>query len=140
MPAENVFIGRSTAPSDADLVAAMGPVEPLWKQLLDELMAELPGIAGEWYSYSIKAGWSYRLKLRKRTIVYVIPSAGSFRVAFVFGGKALEAIRAGSFSKELIQAIDEAKKYAEGTGVNVEVRNAGDVRTVCQLARIKHSF
>ncbi len=33
--------------------------------------------------------------------------------------------------------IDEAKRYAEGTAVRIEVREAKDVTTVKMLAKIK---
>ncbi len=39
----------------------------------------------------------------------------------------------------ILEAIDSAKKYAEGRGVRLEVRNAKDVTHIEKLAIIKMS-
>ena len=85
----NAFIGRTQLPTDDELSAELGAARVLW----DELLAMLALPIQEWNSYSPKAGWSLKLKLKKRTIVYLAPCHGSFRVAFILGDKAMEAAR-----------------------------------------------
>ena len=129
----NAFIGRTKAPTDAELSAELGAVRVLW----DELLADLALPVQEWHSYSPKAGWSLKLKLGKRTIVYLAPCHGSFRVAFVLGAKAVEAAHQCKLSKAVIKLIDEAPRYPEGTGVRLEIATRKDLAAVKKLAGVK---
>ena len=131
----NAFIGRTKPPTDDELSAELGAARVLW----DELLAELALPIQEWHSYSPKAGWSLKLKLGKRTIVYLAPCRGSFRVAFVLGAKAVEAARQSKLPKAVTKIIDEAPRYAEGTGVRLEITARKDLTAVRRLAEVKLS-
>jgi len=138
MPPPNAFLGRAAAPSDAALAAALGPAISLWRALLDALTAAHPKLTAEWYSYSPKkAGWSLRCKLGKRTLLYLIPSEGSCRVALVFGDKALQAIREEGFPASVLDAIAAATRYAEGTGITVDLQAREDIATISRLTDVK---
>ena len=91
----------------------------------------------EWNSYSPKAGWSLRLKRKGRNIVYLGPCQGAFRAAFVLGDKAVAAARQSDLPPGMIKIINEAKRYAEGTAVRIEIKKAKDIETVTKLAGIK---
>ena len=84
METVNAFIGKTTAPTEAEVDAALGSTAALWKQLVD-WMAEQGAAIQEWNSYSPKAGWALRLKVKKRNIVYLGPCAGCFRASFHSG-------------------------------------------------------
>jgi hypothetical protein len=129
----NAFIGRTTPPTDDELSAELGAVRVLW----DELLAGLDLPIQEWNSYSPKAGWSMKLKLKKRTILYLAPCRGSFRVAFVLGEKAVEAARQAKLSKAVMKIIDEAPRYPEGTGVRLEIKAPRDLAAVRKLTAVK---
>ena len=133
----NAFIGKPEKPGDSELSAVLGPSRALWDQLLDDLSSENLITGWDWHTYSVKAGWSLRLQRKQRNIVYLIPCEGLFLAAFVFGDKALAAIRAGKFPRPVIQLIDAAKKYGEGTGVRLEVKSPKHLVTVKKLAAIK---
>ena len=129
----NAFIGRTKPPTDEELSTELGAARALWDELLTELALPIQ----EWNSYSPKAGWSLKLKLKKRTIVYLAPCHGSFRVAFVLGDKAMEAARQLKLPKAVLKIIDEAPRYAEGTGVRLEIRARKDLAAVKKLAAVK---
>ena len=129
----NAFIDKPDAPTDVDVAAALGPAKALWDQLLAELAQECNVAVQEWNSYSRKAGWSLRLKHKKRNILYLGPCRGSFRVAFVLGDKAVEAARQCGLSQTVIRLIDEAKRYPEGTAVRFDVQGAKDIAAVKKL-------
>ena len=133
----NAFIGKPEKPGDAELSSVLGPSRALWDQLLDDLSSEGSITGWEWHSYSVKAGWSLRLKRKQRNIVYMVPCQGAFLAAFVFGDKALAAIRAAKFPRSVMDLIDSAKRYPEGTGIRLEVKRPKDVATVKKLAVIK---
>jgi hypothetical protein len=129
----NAFIGRTKPPTDEELSTELGAARALWDELLTELALPIQ----EWNSYSPKAGWSLKLKLKKRTIVYLAPCHGSFRVAFVLGDKAMEAARQLKLPKAVLKIMDEAPRYAEGTGVRLEIAARKDLAAVKKLAEVK---
>lgn len=124
-------------PTDADLAAALGTTKPLWDGLTAE-MAERHHVAvQEWRSYSLKSGWALRLQRGKRTVLWMSPCQGSFRVAFSLGEKAVLAARRSGLSARLMQTIDESPRYPEGTGVRLPIKKASDIAAVRKLAAIK---
>ena len=110
--------------------------EPAWDQLVAELASEHDVTTREWKSYGAKSGWSLRLMRGKRTIVWLVPSAGCFEVAFIFGEKALTAIRQTAVSR-VLRMLDEAPEYPEGTGLRFQVTAVKDIAVVKKLAAIK---
>lgn len=136
-PARNAFVGRTTRPSDSDLEKALGRAKTLWDQLVAELAAEHDVTTREWKSYSAKFGWSLRLKRGKRTIVWLAPCTGLFQVLFIFGEKALTAIRETALPAPVLRLLDEAPRYPEGTGVRFPIKAAKDIVVVKKLAAIK---
>ena len=133
----NAFIGQPKPPTEKELAAELGAAKPLWDRLLSELASEHRLVVREWSSRSAKAGWSLRMQRRERNIVYLSPSRGCFLASFALGEKAIEAARASGLPKRVLKIIAEAKKYAEGTAVRIEVRTAEDVDAVTELAGIK---
>ena len=132
----NAFIGKTTQPSETEIAANLGSSAALWKQLVECLAKQ--GVAEqEWKSSSAKYGWSLLLKLKKRTIVYLGPCNGCFRVSFVLGDRAVAAARQGDLSKTTHKLIDEAPRYAEGTGVRLIVKAPKDLAAIRKLALIK---
>jgi len=133
----NAFVGKPDKPTEGELKKELGPAKTLWDQLLAELAEEYDAGGQEWNSYSRKAGWSLRLKREKRTILYLSPCRNCFRVSFALGDKALEAARRSRLPKRVIKIIDEAKRYAEGTGVRIDVTQPQDLAIIKKLAAIK---
>jgi hypothetical protein len=131
----NAFMGKSEPPTEADLSAALGKAKKLWDEVLSAV-AEIAPVQ-EWNSYSIKAGWSMKLKNKERTILYLSPGKRSLRASFALGEKAVKAARTSGLPKAVLKVIGEAKKYAEGTAVRVEVCNKPDIEVVKKLAAIK---
>jgi hypothetical protein len=136
MDTPNAFIGRTTQPTVKEVTTALGSAAALWIELVD-WFAEQGAAVQEWNSYSPKAGWALRLKVKKRNIVYLAPCAGCFRVAFILGDKAVAAAREGRLSKALLKLFDEAPRYPEGTGLRLIVNGPKDLAAIRRLALIK---
>jgi hypothetical protein len=136
-PAPNAFIGRAEAPTDAELAAALAATKPLWDGLIAEMAERFKVPVQEWRSYSLKSGWALRLLRGKRTILWMAPCEGSFRVMFSLGEKAVLAARRSGLSAQTMRIIDESPKYPEGTGVRLSIQRASDIAAVRKLAAIK---
>jgi hypothetical protein len=137
MESANAFVGHATKPTPEELSAALGPTNRIWNQLV-EAMAEEYGInVQEWTSYSPKYGWSLRLKLKKRNILYMAPCKGCFRVAFILGDKAMKAVKQIKLPQPVTTAIENATRYPEGTGVRLLVKRMSDLASIQKLAAVK---
>lgn len=137
MEMENAFAGQKESPSDEKLTAALGKARVAWDQLLQMLAADYGVDIAEWSSYSVKAGWSLRMKQRKRTIVWLSPAVGCFQVMFILGTRATAAAAVAGLSAVAHQALEDGVKYSEGTGVRLVIRNARELGSVKKLVAIK---
>lgn len=133
----NAFIGKAKKPTEEELAAALGPAKAVWDRFIAGLAEENGVDVQEWNSYSRKAGWSLRLKRKKRTIVWLAPCLGCFRVAFILGDKAMKAARECALPARVVKILEEAPKYPEGTGVRIAVKGAKDIALLKKLAEIK---
>jgi hypothetical protein len=77
------------------------------------------------------------VKLKKRNVVYLSPHRDCFTASFVLGDKAVQAARQSGLPKGVIQMLDEAKRYPEGTAVRIDVNEAKDLAIVRKLASVK---
>ena len=137
MLTENAFIGKLTQPTPKELAGKLGQAKDLWNDVVTNVASECGITEKEWNCYSPKAGWSLRLKHKKRNIVYLSPCAGSFRVAFILGEKAMRVAKNTPFPAKFAKLIAEAVRYPEGSAIRLEVTSAEDVAFVKQLAKIK---
>jgi hypothetical protein len=136
MDIPNAFIGKTTQPTADELVATLGPAAEAWNELVG-WMTEQGAAEREWASSSPKYGWSFLLKAKKRRIVYLGPCAGCFQASFVLGDKAVAAALQSDLPKAVLQAIHEAPRYGEGTGIRLLVKTAKDLAAIRKLALIK---
>ena len=124
MDIPNAFVGITVQPTEKEIYAALGPSSNTWKELVDWLAKELGVAEQEWKSSSPKYG-------------YLGPCNGCFRASFVLGDKAVAATRTSSLPKPVLKLIDEAPRYAEGTGLRLVVKTEKDLAAIRKLALIK---
>ena len=132
----NAFIGRKTQPSAKDLAATLGESLEAWQALTTWLAGKRVSCK-EWHSISPKYGWALRPKLKSRNILYMGPCANCFRVSFVLGDRAVAAARASGLPKAVLKEINEARRYAEGTGIRLLIKKPEDLAPVRTLVEIK---
>jgi hypothetical protein len=137
METENAFINHTAQPTAEELSSALGPTAIIWNKLVGCLADDYGLTDKEWNSYSLKAGWSMRLKLKKRNILYMAPCKDCFRVAIVLGDKAVKAARQTKLPQRITKTIDDAPRYPEGTGVRLLVKRMSDLPAICKLAEVK---
>ena len=132
----NAFVGHSASPTTEEVDRALGSSAPLWHELVD--WARQHGAAGEeWKSTSPKHGWSLRLQQKKRNIVYLSPCAGCIRAAFLLSDRAVDAARTARLPKRVLEELERAPRYPEGTGLRLMVQKHTDLAAIEKLATIK---
>ena len=135
----SIFDDKARPPDDADLARALKRSFVSWNQLKARIAARFTPLSFDWQFAGKAYGWGMRLKHKKRAILYMTPRESHFLASFALGEKAVKAAHESDLSPSVLQQIDTAKKYAEGRGVRLEVRNGKDVRQVEMLAVIKMS-
>lgn len=133
----SVFEDKQNPPNDSSLKEALGPAADLWTSLKESIQSAHGPLAEEW-NFSGKAyGWGFRLKEKKRALIYMTPCDGYFMASFALGEKACAAAQDAGLSASILALIEAAPKYAEGRGVRIPVRNKDDVEGVKKVAAVK---
>ena len=123
----NVFIDKLAKPDDQALVSALGKTYPLWAEIEKHIATTLGESVEEWKYYGLKSGWTMKTLYKKRNLFFFTACEGYFRIAFVFGDRAVAEIVSSDLPKAVIEEITNAKKYAEGRGIRIDVKTRRDV-------------
>jgi Protein of unknown function (DUF3788) len=133
----DIFWDKTKKPDQKGLMNALAKSYYLWQDILKMVYFKYPNAESEWNFPGQKYGWSYRMKDKKRAILYLLPGDKEFRVAFVFGQKAYEKIMNSNISKQIKLDLESAKIYAEGRGIRIVVKNKKILKDISQLIDIK---
>lgn len=133
----SIFDDKSKKPDDRDLAEVLGETFILWKELRDFVLQQYPGAVEEWNYSGKNYGWNFRLKDKKRAILYLTPGDGCFKASLVFGEKATKEALASGITEETKAIIASARVYAEGRGIRVDVTGPEIVADIKKLIHIK---
>ncbi|MDR1200441.1 MAG: DUF3788 domain-containing protein [Tannerellaceae bacterium] len=133
---QSIFTDKQLNPTDEALEAVLGTSYAYWQELKKYVLFLYPKAAEEW-SYTKSGGWSFRMKDKKRAIIYLIPQDRYFKAALVFGQKATNEVMASPVAAEIKSELESAKVYAEGRGIRIEVRDEKMAEDIKILVDIK---
>ena len=133
----NIFTEKTEIPEQEKLAVALGSTYPLWQTICKMVHEKYPAALSEWNFPGVKYGWIYRIKDKKRAIIYLLPRQRYFMVAFVFGQKAFDKIMASSISENIKTELQSAKPYAEGRGIRLAVKNKKILKDIAALTDFK---
>jgi hypothetical protein len=133
----SIFPDKSIIPNEQDLADKLGPTFQLWVHLRDFVTEKYPGLTEEWNYPGKKYGWNFRIKDKKRAIIYFLPRNMYFNVAFVFGQKATDIIMGSDISEEIKTELANATKYAEGRGIRIEIKSNKIIPDIKKLVKMK---
>jgi len=136
----SIFQDKTILPTDKDLVDNLGDTCNLWKHIHDFVLTKYPKGLAEWNYPGKKYGWSFRIKDKKRAIIYFLPRENYFKVAFVFGQKATDTVLNSDISSDIKTELEQARKYAEGRGIVIEVKNDLILPDIKRLIQIKLDY
>jgi hypothetical protein len=133
--AESIFSEKVTIPNDDLLENALKISNALWDKMI-----EISGGRGEWKFYTKAAGWTYSIKKNQRTLFYMIPKDGWFKLTFVFGERAIEAAKLTNLPKQTLNALLTAKRYVEGRSITIKIESNADIPTAQKLLQLKLKY
>jgi hypothetical protein len=133
----SIFMDKAKKPDNIELQKALGIKYYLWMDIRDYVFAKYPKAFEEWNYPGAKYGWSFRIKDKKRAIVYLLPRSQSFMVALVFGEKATREVLDSEISTSIKTELEAARVYAEGRGIRIDVASEQILPDIKKLIDIK---
>ncbi len=133
----SIFVNKTVPPTNAMLSDALGKSYLYWKEIRQTLEEQYGTLIEEWKFYSASSGWTLKLLLKKRNLFFFAPCDGYFRIAFVFGDKAVTAVEKSKLPKKMIEELINAKRYAEGRGLRIDVKKKTHIKNIVTLVGIK---
>ncbi len=91
----------------------------------------------EWHVSVKKYDRGFRIKDKKRTIIYLSSKNGWFIVTFIFGQKAADEILASEINRDLQTDLINSKVYMESRVIRIDVREPGLISYIKKPALIK---
>ncbi len=134
---KSIFTNKEISPSTKDLKKALGETFVLLEEIVNFTQKTKPDAKEEWKYSSEKYGWSFRISDKKRVIIYLLPRDKFFKVALLFGQKAVDTILKSDISEKNKTEIKNAKVYAEGRGIRMDVMDAAILSDIKKLTTIK---
>jgi hypothetical protein len=133
----SVFEDKNHPPSEKDLSNVLGEVKTFWDDLKKHVMENYPPVVEDWKHYGKSSGWTMKLLRKKRNLFFSYPGNDEMTVVFVFGDRAVQAVEKSDIPAPIIEELKQARKYAEGRGIKIPVRNADDAEIIKKLIAIK---
>ncbi len=136
----SVFMTKEDKPTEDELKPVLKNTYPFWQDIRDFVIKKYPGAIEEWNFPGKKYGWSYRIKDKKRAIIYLLPREGFFKVAIVFGQKATSHLLTENISDAIKTELNNARVYAEGRGIQIEIHDRLNLPEIKKPVEIKLAF
>jgi hypoxanthine phosphoribosyltransferase len=133
----SIFHLKNVEPDEKMLATALNTTKIHFDSITRFIENEYGEINFEWKFYNQKAGWILKIINKKRNILFIIPCSGYFRVSFTLGDKAVDKVVEGNFPDSVKNEFLEARKYAEGRTIQIDVRNDEDGKIIPELVRVK---
>lgn len=133
----SAFSGKARPPVAAEVARVLGAASRQWDELRAHVAASCPPVSEEWGFPGAKFGWSLRLKRKERILLYLTPQEGRFVAAVVLGERAVAALPGSGVSARVLALFAAARRYAEGTGVRLEIGPDDDLDDLRRLLVLK---
>lgn len=132
-----IFTGRDKYPDQQILKEKLSITYPFWESIIKYIYQNYSNVSEEWHFRHINFEWGLWIKLKKRNLIYLIPNQGFFICAFVFGKKGVEAVMNSEISDQIKVELSKTRKYLEGTGFRIDVKDDVIVKDIYELIQIK---
>jgi hypothetical protein len=137
MDEEKVFNIKDAIPDEEMVRKALGSSYAYLENIRQFINEEIGETVEEWKFYGQKLGWTLKKFFKKRNLFFIGMYPGYFRIAFVFGERAANNVFDSDIAEALKKELSEARKYAEGRGINIKVDDDTYLDDIKELIRIK---
>lgn len=134
---ESVFDNKTIKPDTKDLNNVLGKTLEYWQDFRTYIEEKYGPLTEDWKFYNQKSGWILKVLKKKRNLFFMIPYENYFKITFVFGDKAVTVVEKSDLPKEIINSLLNARKYMEGRGIQVVVKDLEALNNIKKLVEIK---
>lgn len=133
----NVYNEKMVQPDEKMLSYDLGETKAYLDTIAGFIASEYGNFKPEWKFYNQNTGWILKMLTKKRNVLFVVPCEGFFRIAFTFGDKAANLILSSELPDTIKQLLLDARKYAEGRTIVIDVKSESDMENILKMIRIK---
>jgi len=133
----SIFMDLTNQPTNDELKQALLTSYSIWVEIRDFVFQNYPKAFEEWHVSAKKYGWGFRIKDKKRAIIYLSPRSGYFKVAMVFGQKAFDKILIDEISQFVKNELINSKVYPEGRVIRLDIYDSSYIQDIKKLVQIK---
>jgi hypothetical protein len=133
----SIYTEKLVEPDDKMLTYDLAETKDYLDKIAKFIESEYGNFKPEWKFYNQKSGWILKMFTKKRNVLFVVPCEKYFRAAFTFGDKASDLIFSSKLPDTIKKDLFEAKKYAEGRTIQIEVKTTNDLDNILELIRTK---
>lgn len=134
---ENIFNDKSSVPDGRSVLKALGDAGSYWLELRRHIQESYGPAIEEWKYHGPKSGWTMEMLSQRRSLFFFVAMKEEFRLLFVFGDRAVEAIEHSDLPKSMIDEVTSAQKRPEGRGLRIEVKDGRFAAAIKTLIKIK---
>jgi hypothetical protein len=128
-----LFTDKSHQPTNAEIVAAIGPRFSAWQGFVCFVREKYPVQEDFKFLYGKNYGWGLRFRIKGKLLVSLYPAQGGFTVQIILRPEAVEKAQRMKLGKHVRQAIARANPYPEGRWLFIPVESEKDSRDIQQL-------
>jgi hypothetical protein len=132
-----VFTDKKHHPSEVEVVEAIGPLHPIWQELVCFVRAKYPVQEDFKFMYGKNYGWALRFRIKTQLLVNLYPVKGCFTAQVNLSPEAVEKALAMNLGQNAQQAIARAHPYPEGRWVFTPVESAKDAQDIQSLLALR---
>lgn len=132
-----VFLVKETMPNEEKIHETLGSNYAHLNAIRQFIGEEIGDTSEEWKFYGKKLGWTLKNFYKKRNLFFIGMYKGYFKITFVFGERAAKNVFDSGIAAELKKELSQARKYAEGRGLSINVDNDNYLDDIKELIRIK---
>jgi len=133
----SIYTEKLVEPDDKMLTYDLAETKSYLDKIAGFIENEYGDFKPEWKFYNQKSGWILKMFSKKRNVLFIVPCDKYFRVAFTLGDKASDLIFNSKLTDSIKKDLLEAKKYAEGRTIQIEVKTENDLYNILKLIEIK---
>ena len=132
-----IFVDKNIKPDDKLLSEKIGKNFPYWTEIKEHVNEKYGSTTDDWKFYGKNYGWQLKTLIKKRNLFFLIPFKSYFKIVFIFGDRAVNEIEQSDVTENLKNDVINAKKYAEGRGLAIEVIDNTYMTDIKKLIEIK---
>jgi hypothetical protein len=132
-----LFTDKDYQPTDAQVLEAIGPMLPLWHALVRFVREQYPVQEDFKYLYGKNYGWALRFRIKGKLLISLYPTQGGFTAQVNLSSDAIEEAQRMKLSKNVLQAIAQARPYPEGRWLFIPVESENDKRSIQRLLALR---